>query len=269
MKIAIIGFGWLGFPLGKSLALKGHEIVGSTTTKAKIEALRIQGLSAVYWDLNTDLPQNLSLFFEKTDVCIINIPPKRNVQNQDFKFYGTQVLKAIEPFQADTKFIFVSSTGIYPDSLNVATETNFDRTKISNENHLAFAEETLHQHLKEKLTIVRMAGLIGEDRQIAKYFAGKTNLPNGNSPVNLIHQKDCIGIITKIIEENFWGELLNACASFHPSKKEYYTFCCEKLNLDKPAFAVENDEKLLKMIDNEKSKKLLGYKYQLDNPFDF
>lgn len=269
MKIAIIGFGWLGLPLGKSLSAKGHEIVGTTTTFSKIKSLEENGFSVEQLDLSTDLPQNLNSFFEKTDVCVLNFPPKRNKSIADNRFYGEQLLKAIQPFPSETKFIFVSSTGIYPDSISLAKEDEFDRLRILNENHLAYAEEVLNQKLKERLTIVRMAGLIGADRQIAKYFAGKTELPNGKSPVNLIHQKDCIGIIDAIIEKQIWGEIFNACASEHPTKEAYYTFCCNKLKLTKPLYAIEENTSTSKIVDNQKSKSLLEYEYILDNPFDF
>lgn len=269
MKIAIIGFGWLGLPLGKSLLAKGHKIVGTTTTFSKIKSLEENGFSVELFDLSANLPQNLNSFFEKTDICILNFPLKRNKSNADIRFYGEQLLKAIQPFFDKTKFIFVSSTGIYPDSITIAKENEFDRLGILNENHLAYAEEVLHQNLKERLTIVRMAGLIGEDRQIAKYFAGKVNLPNGKSPVNLIHQKDCIGIIEAIIEKQIWGEIFNACASEHPTKEAYYTFCCDKLKLTKPLYAIEENTFISKIVDNQKSKSLLDYQYELDNPFDF
>jgi len=269
MKIAIIGFGWLGLPLGKALLEKDHEIVGTTTTFSKIEMLEELGFSAAILDLSNELTQESNLFFEKTDICILNFPPKRKNSDQNIQFYGEQLLKAIQPFSSKTKFIFVSSSGIYPDSILIAKEDEFDRLSILNDNQLAYAEEVLHQKLGDRLTIIRMAGLIGEDRQIAKYFAGKAEIPNGKSPVNLIHQKDCIGIISKIIETNFWGEIFNACASFHPSREEYYTFSCAELNLQKPTFISETNPRISKTVDNSKSKTVLGYQYQLDNPFDF
>ncbi len=269
MKIAIIGFGWLGLQLGKSLSEKGHEIIGTTTTPSKIKMLEELGFSATILDFSSEIPQKLNLFFEKTEICILNFPPKRNNSNPNIQFYGEQLLKAIQPFSNNTKFIFVSSTGIYPDSISVAKEDEFDRISIVNENPLAYAEEVLHQKLTDRLTIVRMAGLIGADRQIAKYFAGKTELPNGKSPVNLIHQIDCVGIISKIIDSNFWGEIFNACASLHPSREQYYTFSCAELNLQTPTFKVESNPAISKTVNNEKSKTVLGYQYQLDNPFDF
>ena len=37
-KISILGCGWLGLPLAKSLLAKGYKIKGSTTSESKLEA---------------------------------------------------------------------------------------------------------------------------------------------------------------------------------------------------------------------------------------
>lgn len=272
MKIAIIGFGWLGFPLGKSLLAKGHQVIGTTTTEEKITELKKDGLEALQLNLNQDLPQNLNSFFENTDICILNFPPGRDSNPQGLQpiieTYGQHALKAVSLFPEKTRFIFVSSTGVYPDDITHATEAGFDRSAFAATNSMAYAEDALSQQLGERLTVVRMAGLIGGNRHIGKYFAGKKGLPNGNSPVNLIHLTDCIGIIEKIIERNCWGETFNACASEHPSRRDYYTFTCEQFGLEKPEFPMEENPVEGKRIDNEKSKKVLGFTYQYDSPFE-
>ena len=43
-KISILGCGWLGLPLAKSLLSKGHEIKGSTTSESKLEMLKNAGI---------------------------------------------------------------------------------------------------------------------------------------------------------------------------------------------------------------------------------
>jgi Trk K+ transport system NAD-binding subunit len=47
MKIAILGCGWLGFPLGKNLVAKGHQVVGSVTSEAKTIPLSEAGIQPV------------------------------------------------------------------------------------------------------------------------------------------------------------------------------------------------------------------------------
>jgi len=266
MKIAIIGFGWLGLPLGKSLLKAGHEVVGTTTTAAKIAQLQQEGLEAVQLDLSGDLTQFSKDIFGNTDIAILNFPPAREKDNS--QLYGEQSLSAVALFSETTRFIFVSSTGIYPNEVSPATEAGFDRSNFTGTDSIAYAEEALHRSLGDRLTIVRMAGLIGGDRHIGKYFAGKKGIPNGDTPVNLIHQDDCVRLILRIIERDCRGEVFNGCASGHPSRRDYYTFYCEKQGLEKPEFPIEENPVKGKMISNEKSKERLDFTYLFDDPYN-
>jgi hypothetical protein len=58
--------------------------------------------------------------------------------------------------------------------------------------------------------------------EIQRFLAGKENLDNPNAPINLIHQKDCIGIIIKIAKQA-WETTFNAATPYHPSRETYYT----------------------------------------------
>lgn len=266
MKIAIVGLGWLGFPLAKSLQAKGHEVVGSTRTPSKIEAFNAAGIQSVVLNDSLENSQELTRFFENTAICILNFPPNRRENPDNLKAYGQQAVRIAALFPSNCKFIFVSSTGIYPDENQITEETSFDRDANAENNHLAYAESILDQLLGKRLTIVRMAGLIGENRNLAIYFSGRENLPNGNAPVNLIHQTDCIRMLEQIIAKNCWGETFNACASEHPSRAEYYTFACEKAGIPLPSFL--NDARWQgKEISNEKSKSVLKFTYQFDSPY--
>ncbi len=271
MKIAVVGFGWLGFPLGKEFLKKGHLVVGSTTNSEKIQGLKKEGLEAILLNTENDFPQNTTEFFEDTDICILNVPPsgKSNAEGlqQNVQDYGNRMVRIAKLFPAQTRFVFVSSTGIYPNEIGIAKENEFDRTLYLSTNSLAFAEETLHQFLGKRLTILRLSGLIGSERQIGKYFAGRKAISNGDSPVNLIHQTDCIRLIERIIETDSWGEIFNGSASEHPSRKEYYTTYCKENNLPLPEFLNEENQVIGKLIDNQESKEKLNFKYLYDNPF--
>jgi nucleoside-diphosphate-sugar epimerase len=125
-------------------------------------------------------------------------------------------------------------------------------------------EQLLQSNPNFKTTILRFGGLIGEDRHPIKFLAGKTNLDNPNSPINLIHQDDCIGIIQKIIELNSWNETFNAVTPFHASRKEYYTQKAADLNLALPEFNVENLS-FGKTILSSKIETILGYQFVKPN----
>lgn len=255
-KIAIVGFGWLGTPLGECLAALGHTVVGTTRTKEKISALQELQLNAYYWnsrDENVSFPKELITGIE---YCILNFPPGKVESVQQ---YGQHLWEVAKQFDPKTRFIFVSTTGVYPEHIIDATEDSFDVEKYASTHHICYAEHLLRSHLKERLTIIRMAGLIGPNRHPAKFFAGRTSITNGNQPVNLIEQKDSIQIILNILEQGYWGKVVNACADEHPTRKEYYTKACERFGFELPEFL---EEGVGKVVRNERSKEELGIRYK-------
>jgi len=70
-----------------------------------------------------------------------------------------------------------------------------DTDGVDAESALYRSEQLFHENTNFQTTVIRLAGLIGPGRNPARFFAGKTNIPNGNAPVNLIHLDDCIGFI--------------------------------------------------------------------------
>ncbi len=270
MKIAVVGFGWLGFPLGKELLKKGNTVVGTTTSLDKIQVLKEAGLEPIVLNTEEDFPQNATEFFANTAICVLNVPPGRRSNaegmEQEIKNYGNRMLRIANLLPAETRFVFVSSTGVYPNEIGVAIEDEFDRTHYLSTNSLAFAEEQLHQFLGNRLTVLRLSGLVGGERQMGKYFAGRKDIPNGDSPVNLIHQTDCIRLIERIIETESWGETFNGTASEHPTRETCYTAYCRDHNLALPEFLDEENQVIGKLIDNQKSKEKLTFEYLYDNP---
>ena len=255
-KIAIIGFGWLGTPLGERLVQLGNTVVGSTRTLEKIAILKEKQLNAFYFNCREENAVLHDEITEQTDYCILNIPPGKVNGVQE---YGEHLWYVANQFSTSTHFIFVSTTGVYPEGIHDAQEDSFSWEENAATNHIAFAEQLLSQQLGKRLTIVRMAGLIGPNRHPAKFFAGRTAIANGNQPVNLIEQQDSIQIILRILEKNYWGEIVNACASEHPTRKEYYTESCRKFGFELPEFIEEGEGKV---VNNEKSIRELGMRYR-------
>lgn len=263
MKIAIIGFGWLGKPLAIALKELGHDIVGTTTSNEKKTLLETENLKAHCWNSREqDFIFNEN--FQDVDIVVINFPPGRQT---DVTTYGESIRKIVTSFPSSTKFIFVSSTSVYPDQVIEFKEEDVDLDTRARDNNIAYAEWVLKSLLQdENLTIIRMAGLIGGDRHPAKFFAGRNDISNGNQPVNLIFRKDAVNLIVQCIEQQFWGEIINGCSSIHPSKSEYYTFACSQFNFELPSFLNSEGGKL---ISNEKSKIKLNFSYEMDNPMDY
>ena len=198
-------------------------------------------------------------------MLIINIPPKlRGNLADNFVEKIAVLIPFIEKCNVE-KVLFVSSTSVYGDSNKTVFETTIPVPEGENGKQLFASETLLKENKNFKTTVIRFGGLIGKDRHPVTFLAGRNNLENPNAPINLIHQKDCIGIIEKILEQaqdnkHFWNEIYNAVAPFHPSRKAYYTQKAMDLNLSIPEF-VEDIESVGKIIMSDKVEKRLGYKF--------
>lgn len=254
-KIGIVGCGWLGTPLAISFLKKGYSVIGTTTSEEKRENLLQLGIQAHHWELSDQLTKSSCKFLNDLEILILNIPPSK-VKS---KFSYSSLLQKLGRYLSNkTKVIFISTTSVYPDTVQKVSE-EYEWSDLDLQKETVQAEIKLRAIFESRLTILRLAGLIGNDRHPVKYLSGKKEIPNGNSPVNLIHLEDVIGLIDRIIERNYWGEVLNACYPEHPSKKEYYTQTAEKWKIPLPEFKDELGSQ--KLILSEKSINDLGYNY--------
>jgi nucleoside-diphosphate-sugar epimerase len=252
-KISILGCGWLGLPLAKTLITKGFSVNGSTTSVEKLSVLENSGispflinvtLSAVEEALDSkSVSGKIESFLNESSILIIDIPPKLRTGNSDLSTalemtFINKIAFLIPFIEKSTikKVLFVSSTAVYGDVINAVTEETEPKPNTESGKQLHESEALLQKNTNFKTTVLRFGGLIGEDRHPIKFLAGRENLENPEAPINLIHQEDCIGIILRIIEKDCWNETFNAVAPFHPSREEYYTQKALSLNLALPKF---------------------------------
>jgi len=264
-KISILGCGWLGFPLAKALLENGFSVNGSTTSTEKILNLENAGISPFLIELGEDaINGNVSEFLEGSQVLIIDIPPKlRGTAKENFVAKIKNLIPFIEKVGIK-KIVFVSSTSVYSDDNKLVTEETIANPDTESGKQLVVCEQLLQNNSHFETTVLRLGGLIGEDRNPIRFLAGRTNIENPNAPINFIHQGDCIGIILKIVESNCWGETFNAVAPFHPSREDYYTQKAKEYNLELPIFAASKPS-IGKTILSNKLEKVLNYQFIKDN----
>lgn len=260
-QISILGCGWLGLPLAEHLIQKGFSIKGSTTSPNRIGELESKEIEAFIIELSTDeLSGDYQTFLQNSQTLIVDIPPKLRGEHPEsfvdkMKYFVQNAIvnSAIE------NVLFISSTSVYGDEAIMITEETIEQPETLSGKELLETEHFLQQQTNFKTTILRFGGLIGGSRNPAKSLSGKTNIATPNAPINLIHQDDCIGIITAIIKQGFWGEKVNASTPFHPTRKEYYTAKAKQLGLSLPEF--EENDASGKVIDSSKLIKELGYSF--------
>ena len=267
-NISILGCGWLGLPLATALIENNFSVKGSTTSQNKLSLLEENKIQPFLLSLNeNEIIGNIDDFLSGSEVLIIDIPPKlRGNGTENF----VAKIKTLIPFiekSSISKVLFVSSTSVYADDNSVVTEETNPNPNTEGGKQLLEAEKLLQNNKNFQTTILRFGGLIGEDRHPIKMLTGRENIENPDGAINLIHQKDCIGIILMILRQAqndklVWDETFNAVSPFHPTREAYYTQKANELNLALPRFNKEKTS-VGKVISSEKLIKTLDYRFQI------
>ena len=213
-KILLFGVGWLGKELVQSLLADKHDLYIATRNVNKWVSFESK-LKLVEVDFQS---ADLNLEDTSFDLVIIMLPPS------GFSNYA-QVIKNICLNLIDPKHVvFTSSTGVYQNQEGFVNE----ESKVD-ENHVVFqAEQQIIKSFPAKYTILRLSGLISEDRHPTKYLLKKEQNSGGDLPVNLIHRKDVIRAINCLIKSEPSSEIYNLSYPENPSRNEYYNFFANK-----------------------------------------
>jgi len=264
--VSILGCGWLGVSLGKHLLSQRFSVKGSVTSTEKFNKLRTNGIIPYQIVLTESEVKGDDPSFFETDVLIISIPPRRiDGIERIFPAQIAQLIPIILKSEIQ-KVIFISSTSVYPDDKHTANETDVLSPDKASGKGLVHAENLLRNQTKFQTTIIRFGGLIGADRNPAR-FLQRSDRIIANTPVNLIHQDDCIGIISAILGKNLWGETLNASCPEHPLKKDFYVKAAQISGLPVPI--ISDQSEAYKIVDSSKLQRLLKYEFKYLSPLDY
>lgn len=264
-KICVIGCGWLGFPLAKSLVEKGHSVKGSTTSPKKVNSLTSNQIEGFLIQITSEgIIGPIENCLTDCTTLVLNIPPGlRKNPEANYVRQMQQLLPYVEE-SLIANVLLVSSTSVYEDSEFLPLINETSKTSMTSNTALQLlAVEALFQNNKNfKTTVLRFSGLFGTDRHPAKFLSGRHHIKNPDAPVNLIHQSDCIAIVENIIEQNAWNEIFNASTTPHPKRQTYYTSVCKAQSIPLPNF--DNSEKSKgKIIDSTKLARVLNYEFKI------
>ena len=260
-KISILGCGWLGRAVAKRLVTLGYQVYGSTTTVEKIPILKSFGI--IPFELHVD-PYvhgvHLDTFFN-VPTLLITLPFRRKLK--DPRHYYDQLTNILNKCPVDTKIIFTSSTSVYPLENRTFSEEDPFTTDSIRSKALFEVEQLVRLH-RPRSTILRLAGLYGQERPIGKFMASRKEVARPDAPVNLVHQDDVVTIICELLLRRLESLTLNVVSDEHPSRRELYVQKAKALGLNPPTFA--EDDNAYKIISNQKIKALLGYTFQHPDP---
>ena len=264
--VSILGCGWLGLPLGEHLVTSGYHVRGSTTSEEKVPIISAKGIHPYLFSIDDEINGDVQDFFN-CDILILNIPPKRREPGSLDKYSGK--IKAIIQYCRSgsvDKIIFTSSTSVYMNTNQLVNENSaLDRSRHSS--HILIQAEKMIVDSGMKYTILRLAGLIGNERRPTRWFAGKSSITNGQGRVNMVHLEDCISAISKVMTEDRVDSIYNLCADNHPTRRDFYTAQFLKEGKSIPSF--DSEEGSYKIVDNSKFKEDYNFQYLYPDPIKF
>jgi len=261
-KISILGAGWLGSPLALQLKENGNQLKVSTTTLEKISFFKQHHIESFLINVGSNSDnENIDKLFSDTDILIITIPPGRT-QNVESNY--VEKIKSVIPFIEKhhiKEVIYTSSTTVY---LSLKGEVNEDSVinPISEMDKQIFEiENILLNNPNFNATILRLGGLIGEDRHPVRFIVKKEIVEDANNPVNMIHRSDIIRFFEKIVEQPIPNEVFNIVAPIGLNRRDFYTQEARKLNLSPIPKFVDNPDADMRKVNGEKITKRYNLEY--------
>lgn len=270
-NIGIIGCGWLGTALARSLLSDHVNVLATTTSSDKQNRLKNLGISSELLQLpdNHDELKNKKIFNQNQ--LVICITPQLKYGKKDYAIKINNLVLAAN-YNRVKHIILISTSAVYG---NLTGNINEDAAlDLSNEKVLALvnAEQALKNFSGSK-TILRLTGLVGEDRHPGRFLAGKKELKNGNTAVNLIHQQDAVGIIRCLLTANIQAykttrsknniEIFNGTSNTHVSRQVFYQKAAQALNLIPAEFlpVTNKNNGASKIIEAKKIQDKHNYKF--------
>lgn len=266
-KVAIVGLGWLGLPLARALLAEGIEVSGTKTTTDGIAAARAVGIDCYHLQLTPELVcdgDDLQQLMEEAQALIILLPPSK-VNVPAYVNAIEQLVDTAITFQIP-RVIFTSSTSVYGNAIGEIDENSQRHAETASGQALIEVENWLHALPNISVDILRLAGLVGENRHAGRFLAGKKSLKGATQPVNLVHQDDVIAAILLLLRQPKGGHIYNLCAPQHPQRADFYRQASQSLNLEAPEFCTEPAVNAGKIVKGERICQELGFEYQYPNP---
>lgn len=248
-SIAILGSGWLGTQLGKHLQSTNFKIKVSARSKEKCDLLLEQGLDTHQVHIDPINPIIPNEFFTNTDLLIVSLTPV------DLSIFE-HLVDIISNYKIPEVILF-SSTGVYKglsDWVNESTPLLTSNTRVK---HLNAIEQLFLAAPTFTCTVIRLGGLIGQNRHPVKHLAKKKVIEDGNEPVNIATDEKILPIINKIVSLPITNDIYNLVNDEHRNKREFYNEAAVKFQIKLPEF-IDNPLPKNRKVSNEKIK--LAYK---------
>ncbi|MFA6051047.1 MAG: SDR family oxidoreductase [Methylobacter sp.] len=261
-KILIIGCGGMGAKLAMALSANGHEVTGLKRNPPTPAAGNIK-----YFTADITSPDDLADLDTDFEQAFFIVSPDGRTEKSYRAVYeaGLNNLLAKLP---QARWIMVSSTSVYSqtqgewvDEASIAQPDNITSRLIRQ------AEQRL-MALNPDNIVVRFSGIYGPGREYLLRMARQAPAIQQIPPyfTNRIHQKDCVGVLSFLLEQRLAGAPLEQCylaSDDDPAPMwEVMTWLAERLHCQPPVVKTASADAVMNKRCSNLRLKALGYEFQ-------
>jgi len=262
-RLLIFGCGFLGCRVARQWQAQGGTVTAVTRSESKAAQLRSQGIEPVIADL-----------MQQETLAALMVPSRvlycvgfdRSSSWSKESLYLDGLAHVINAVATDAeRFVYVSSSSVYgqDDGSWVDEDSTTEPTGEGGRICLA-AEQRLRQRL-ERATILRMSGLYGPDRLLARVEQLRAAEPIGGNPeawLNLIHGDDAARACVATLQAANPSPLYLVSDDRPIPRREYFTELARRVSAPSPVFSGtpssrHSSEGLNKRCRNDKIKREL------------
>ncbi|MFB2118563.1 2-dehydropantoate 2-reductase N-terminal domain-containing protein [Parapedobacter sp. 2B3] len=262
MDILIVGCGWVGTHIATELTRAGHRVWATCTSTEKAERLEALGLVATVADFDRE-EESPRLGREVFDVAIVSVPITHKDGAEAVQHRFAKLVGFLGRFSFKQSFFF-GSVGIYPKVSATITEATFADAELDPK---LFSGERTLRAAHPNLNVLRLGGLFGFERVMAKHFVGRV-CEIGYQTANFVHVVDIYGIVAAMISAGSQGKTYNVVCPEHPLKKDVIAASAARYGYGMPTAFSETD-RTAKVVSPERLMADLGYRFAYRSPLQF
>lgn len=247
-NLVVLGAGWLGSALCKQAQNNAWQVQGTRTSDQLTHSYERQFVVK-----NGQLIHQVDLL---NAYWVCAIPPRCKNSESNYAHTLSVGINLAKKLNAKG-FLLCSSTGVYDQEPGLYTESSDIACNNERQIKLYQAEQ---QVLENNGKVLRLAGLLGPNREPGRFVAAKQLNTSSQQVVNMVHQQDVINAIFAVL--NNWQQsqnIYNVVNPSHPTKAQYYAQKCQSYGTRMPCFA--NDEVAKRTIVGS-AIEALGFNYQ-------
>ena len=237
MPALVIGCGYLGERVACEWLRSHDDVWALTRSTVNAERLASIGLRPVVGDvLDSDSLRKLP----RAETVLYAVGFDRTGSASKRSVYVDGLSNVLQQVRASCeRFLYVSSTSVYGQDSGELVDESSPTTPTEENGRICCDAEAVVRQLKEDAIILRLAGIYGPGRLLARVEQlrrGERLAGNPEAWLNLIHVDDAARTVLAAETRGVLGATYLVCDDQPLHRREYYAALTEKVSAPRPQF---------------------------------